>query len=446
MVTSRLNKDIITIPDAKISVDLKKSKHNTQICGTKSQRLAAKSLIKEILQKIPPPDRGFSILGLDDDFDVKKSKFRFIKFMGDDTNEHSQNKDLYYLELIKEEKEEKKEKIKIYDNLANQLRHGLELPSLKNVDFTTMDKFNDCLEIISEQVSKANPTNFNRKEIRLNIFIGQELFIKSDIVRRDKMIDSYDWCGFKRGRGGISTSFQHNSLQIIENMEIIQKKFRLKVRKEDENIENDKRSISVFYKDHRSKKGKLKLHWFEEEGLWKITRVAKDIRRNGTNMPDLRFLLKTQYDVPIDGDLKKLIRNIQKNKPLVLRDGLWFRMEDFKDNELDNFKCTGIRQRFKKKVYLNKKFQVSVVATRQEKDLHKRIAVEEYISVKSLDWRAVENIDKKPSLHFDEEEIHKTVKNTINFAIKKRQQDKNRDCERNSNKTRIAITRGTRTL
>lgn len=45
-------------------------------------------------------------------------------------------------------------------------------------------------------------------------------------------------------------------------------------------------------------------------------------------------------------------------------------------------------------------------------------AIEEYISVKSLDWRAVENIDKKITLRFDDEEVHKTVKNTIEFARK----------------------------
>ncbi|RHZ89692.1 hypothetical protein Glove_12g38 [Diversispora epigaea] len=408
---------------ARINVDLKQSRHYVKIYGTKSQRLTAKSLIKEILQTSIIPITGFSLLGLDDDIDVKKSKFRFIKFTGDDANEHSQNKDKYYLELIKEDENEKINNDSC-DDLANQLRHGLVLPSLKKIEFDTMDKFDDCLELISEQLSKADPTNLNRKEIRLNIFVGQELFIKSNIVNQNKIIDSYDWCGFKRGHGGVSTSFQHNSLQIIKNLESIQKEFGLKARKENENFENDKRSISVYFNDQKSRKGKLKLHWFEEEDLWKVTRVAKDIRRNaivdlisGTDMPDLRFLLKTQYDIPIEGDLHQLVINIQKNKPLVLRDGLWFRMEDFKDNKY-KFECTGIRQTFKKKVFLNDKFQVSVVATRQEKDLDRRIAVEEYISVKSLDWRAVENIDKKPSLHFDEEEVHKTVKNTIDFAKK----------------------------
>ncbi|CAG8438190.1 8887_t:CDS:2 [Diversispora eburnea] len=336
-----LEEEILTIPDckgpmiigskgntirkireqsgAKIIIDLKQSKHYAKIYGTKSQRSAAKSLIKKLLQS------------------------------------------------------------------TNQLRHGLVLPALKKIEFTTMDKFDDCLEMISDQLSKADPTNLNRKEIRLNIFIGQELFIKSGIVKQDRIIDSYDWCGFKRGHGGVSTSFQHNSLQIINNMEIIKKKFGLKARNEDENIENDKRSISIYYNDQRAKRGKLKLHWFEEEG---------------TNMPDLRFLLKSQYDVPIDDDLKELVINIQRNKPLVLRDGLWFRMDDFKDNKLYD------------------DFVFSVVATRQEKEKGEQIAVEEYISVKSLDWRAVENIDKKPSLQFDDEEVHKTVKNTLDFAKK----------------------------
>ncbi|CAG8587645.1 8980_t:CDS:2 [Acaulospora morrowiae] len=414
---------------ARVKVEANRLRHKAKITGTDSQRANAKKLINKLIYESKSrqtiPTIGFTLLGSDDTFNLREAMFRFVKFTGEDSNVHSQKKEKYYVEKIdKTNEEDKGDEI---DDLANQLRHGLNLPLSKG-GYITWDKFDECLNVIFEQLSKADPTNSVGKEIRLNIFFGRELF--TGVFK--KTFDSHDWCSFSReiGHSKISTSFQHILPQIADNIHLIQEKFELKLQKE--TLAGDKRSISVYH-NRNYKKMKLKLHWFEKEETWKITRVAKDINRegklihrivdlvSGTSMPDMRFLLKSQYDIRIDNKDKEMIADIQ-SKPLVEREGLWFRISDF-NGKLD---CTGIRQTVKKKVYANEKFQVTLQTTLQEFPVNQghekkvatetKVTTEETISVKNLSWRAVENIDKSTALHFDEEELGSTIRDTIEFA------------------------------
>ncbi|CAG8690146.1 6179_t:CDS:2 [Cetraspora pellucida] len=389
-------------------------RHIAKVQGTSLQRGQAKSLIQESLERLTViPTIGYVLLEIDDLTDVKEANYRFIEFKEDDCNEHSRSLKKYYVERIQET--EKVPKVTdVMDDLANQLRHGLLLPSLKTGDFTTSDKLDECLEVISSKLSDVDPTYPEGKEIRLNVFFGRQLFTRINKIK-DQNFDIHDWCGFERNnKFRLSTSFQHDAPQIIEKMSIIQKKFRLQSKPE--TIIGNKGSITVYY-THNEKKRKFKLHWNPDKGLWELTKAVKDIRRHaimdfvsGSRRPDLRFLLKTQCDHHIDSKLEKIIQDLQPVKYLDSEDGMLFREKDF-SKFID---CVGVRQTVRKLRYSNGEFQVTHATICQE--VKGKFSKEEFISVKSLSWRKVENIDKSPMRHFDEEEIISTIRDTIEFA------------------------------
>ncbi|CAG8778897.1 17654_t:CDS:2, partial [Cetraspora pellucida] len=122
------------------------------------------------------------------------------------------------------------------------------------------------------------------------------------------------------------------------------------------------------------------------------------------------FLLKTQCDHHIDSKLVKIIQDLQPVKYLDSEDGMWFREKDF----AKFIDCVGVRQTARKLRYSNDEFQVTHATICQE--VKGKFSKEEFISVKSLAWRKVENIDKSPMRHFDEEEIITTIRDTIEFA------------------------------
>ncbi|CAG8654170.1 15349_t:CDS:2, partial [Racocetra fulgida] len=379
-----------------------KGRHMAKIQGTPSQREQAKSLIQKSLERLTVlPTIGYVLLEIDDLADVKEANYRFIEFTEDEFDDHSQSSKKYYVERI-QETEKVPKVIDVMDDLANQLRHGLLLPSLKTGDFTTSDKLDECLEVISSKLSDVDPTYPEGKEIRLNVFFGRQLFTRINKIK-DQNFDVHDWCGFERNnKFRLSTSFQHDAPQIIEKMSIIQKNFGLQVKPE--TIIGNKGSITVYY-THNEKKRKFKLHWNPDKELWELTKAVKDIRRHG------RFLLKTQCNHHIDSKLKKIIQDLQPVKCLDSEDGMWFHENDFAKFNID---CVGVRQTVRKLRYSNGEFQVTRATICQE--VKGKFSKEEFISVKSLAWRKVENIDKSPMRHFDEEEIISTIRNTIEFA------------------------------
>ncbi|CAG8638028.1 19394_t:CDS:2 [Dentiscutata erythropus] len=390
--------------------------HIAKIQGTPSQRSQAKSLIQESLERLTViPTIGYVLLEVDELTDVKEANYRFVEFKGDDANEHSRGLKKYFVERIQET--EKTSKVNdVMDDLANQLRHGILLPSLKTGDFTTSDKLDECLEVISSKISDADPTFPEGKEIRLNIFFGRQLFTRIDKIK-DLNFDVHDWCGFERNQKfRLSTSFQHNAPQIIEKMPIIQKKFGLQ--EKPEAITGNKGSITVYY-SHNEKKRKFKLHWNADKGLWELTKAVKDIRRHaimdfvsGSQRPDLRFLLKTQCNHHIDNKLEKIIQDLQSINYTDNGDEMYFHEKDF-TKFID---CVGVRQTVRKLRYSNDKFQVTCAIICQ--DMKGKFSKEEFVSVKNLAWRQVENIDKSPMQHFDEEEVIFTIRDTIEFARK----------------------------
>nr|CAG8484658.1 14339_t:CDS:2 [Entrophospora candida] len=402
---------------AKIRVETIGTKARIIIKGTQEQCNNARELIRQTMEKsLLPPHLGFTILEIGDITNLSDAKFEFVEFKGHDCNVHSLDKTKYYVKKIEPvDKKEEKSNVDEVDDLINLFDKKLKVvkPRDNKCGFMTSDKLDDCLNEISEKLTKIDPINPVGKEIRLTIFFGKELFVNVG----KKIFDMNDWSNFERGRNGIGTSFQHHSPNIQKNLKLLQDSFGFKRSSRDKNNQDDdKNSITIYYVIN-DKKRKLKLHWDEDADLWKITSAAKDINRfaildiiSGSSIPDLRFLLKTQYELLIHENVSKIINDLQ-SKPLVKKDGMWFRQSDFAGKEIN---CTGIRQTLHKKRYVNNKYQITFLSTIQDTD--NKIFIEESINLKNITWRSVENIDKKPSKHFDEDNLGKTIRETIKFA------------------------------
>ncbi|CAJ0834557.1 12398_t:CDS:10 [Entrophospora sp. SA101] len=379
---------------AKIRVETIGTKARIIIKGTQEQCNNARELIRQTMEKsLLPPHLGFTILEIGDITNLSDAKFEFVEFKGHDCNVHSLDKTKYYVNKIEPvDKKEEKSNVDDVDDLIDLFDKKLKVvkPRDNKCGFMTSDKLDDCLNEISEKLTKIDPINPVGKEIRLTIFFGKELFVNVG----KKIFDMNDWSNYERGRNGIGTSFQHHSPNVQKNLKLLQDSFGFKRSSRDKNNQDD-----------------------DKHNLWKITSAAKDINRfaildiiSGSSIPDLRFLLKTQYELLIHENVSKIINDLQ-SKPLVKKDGMWFRQSDFAGKEIN---CTGIRQTLHKKRYVNNKYQITFLSTIQDTD-HK-IFTEESINLKNITWRSVENIDKKPSKHFDEDNLGKTIRETIKFA------------------------------
>ncbi len=209
---------------------------------------------------------------LDNVTDVKKAKFQFVKFEGDDVNAHSRSRTKYVVKSLKETADDSdNQDVSEIDKLIHSFDQNLEISS-KN-EFTISEKLEDCLNKVSSQLSTADPTDLERKEIRLNLFFGRQLY--SNISKEVFNVD--EWIKFKRPM--ISTSFQHHAPQILEKISILQEKFGFQESKEKEIIK-DKGSITIYF-NQDSKARKVKLHWKAEEDLWKVTKYVRDTNRLG---------------------------------------------------------------------------------------------------------------------------------------------------------------------
>ena len=62
----------------------------------------------------------------------------------------------------------------------------------------------------------------------------------------------------------------------------------------------------------------------------------------------------------------------------------------------------------------NERFQISVVSIK--KDTKGDLSTQQTISLKNRSWRSVENIDQNLSLHYDREEISKSICETVQLA------------------------------
>jgi hypothetical protein len=69
---------------------------------------------------------------------------------------------------------------------------------------------------------------------------------------------------------------------------------------------------------------------------------------SGTKAPDLRFSLKTFYDLPSEGsEIEEAVNNVQ-SQIFSERDGMWFKSKDFAGTVI---KRAVIRQVIRKKCY-----------------------------------------------------------------------------------------------
>lgn len=263
----------------------------------------------------------------------------------------------------------------------------------KLYSFNTISKLHTCINEIIEQITSKN---FSQKtlienEFRLKINFGIELFTKID----QAIINLSDWHELKRGHKGITTAFRHDISFFDERkIEKLKRIFGFKEINMDNEVEDKERYlITVLYKV-KDKKNKFKLRWNVDEGIkdqifhlknyfencftknilfiigrWKIMKSTENISRqaiidivSGRNeLPDLRFLLKSQNrSTFINEKYCNIINNLQKSKNFLKKinstdnnkenlfnynDNMYFRQEDF--NGI--FDCTGIRQSIIKK-------------------------------------------------------------------------------------------------
>src|SRR5262249_28738946 len=127
------------------------------ITGDEKQRTHAKALVKEFIEKSNMlPIIGYTLLEVDNN----KAKFQFIKFEGEDMNVHSKNREQYTVQLMKETKDNSDKQESDIVNLLSELE-------ISPTDgFVTSEKLDSCLNEVSSQLSKADPTDIVRKDIR----------------------------------------------------------------------------------------------------------------------------------------------------------------------------------------------------------------------------------------------------------------------------------------
>jgi hypothetical protein len=249
------------------------------ITGEEKKCEVAKTLIKEFIEKsLVIPTIGYTLLEVDDLADVNKAKFQFIKFEGVDINAFSKNSEQYSVQLMKETKDDSEL------DLADSFDQKLEI-SPSGGGFTTSGKLDSCLSDIYSQLSKADPTDSKRREVRLNLFFGRELFSNID----KQYFDVSEWIKFRRWGKKYCTSFQQNAPQILEKMSLLEKRFRFKEDESSEVTSKDKGSIAIYF-DQDSSRRKLKLHWNDEDRLWKITKHVRNINRMGKSIYNMIIL------------------------------------------------------------------------------------------------------------------------------------------------------------
>ncbi|CAG8509084.1 15284_t:CDS:2, partial [Racocetra persica] len=364
---------------------------------------------------------GFTLLKIDENENIEDIKYRFYEFSNKDiANQPREDAIIRFSEfinndIINESDQKPKYIVKrapensfnkdndAIDDLANRLKYGLLLPSLEFDSFGTSDKLEECVKGISHEIKEIDPQfSLQKKQLRICIFFGREVFTKI----QEMEFDVKRWARFKRnGEGSLSTTYTHYHFsKIIDKIDQIKERFGLKER--DEDHDKDKRSIRVFY-TKKEKKHKLKLEWIED--VWKITRAAAAVERvscvdiiSGSDDPDLRLSVKSQYDYKWESYLDNMVKKLQEKPKTKNFDGLWFTCKDFSDFP-PGIECVCVQQTFKKRCFYNDKFQLTIDTTCR--DNGGKIKNEDSISVKHLSWRTNDDFD-----------FEKTVFETFDFA------------------------------
>ncbi|CAB4392759.1 unnamed protein product [Rhizophagus irregularis] len=326
----------------------------------------------------------------------------------------------------------------------------LQLPSPKNnklsisgisgklYSFNTISKLHTCINEIIEQITFKN---FSQKtlienEFRLKINFGIELFTKID----QTIINLLEWHELKRGHKGITTAFRHDISFFDERkIEKLKRIFGFKEINMNNEVEDKERYlITILYKV-KDKKNKFKLRWNVDEGRWKIMKSTENISRqaiidivSGRNeLPDLRFLLKSQHrSSSINEKYCNTINNLQKSKNFLKRinsinnnkenssnynDKMYFRQEDFDGI----FNCTGIRQSIIKKQLINDKYRIDFISTLQDEDGIE--TSENTVNLINLSWISSSSLSECESIatmNPNNSKFSNSILESINYARK----------------------------
>ncbi|CAG8579486.1 24143_t:CDS:2 [Dentiscutata erythropus] len=407
-------------------------------CETAQSRM--KHYLEEESVKPRPsvyPDVGYTIV--DSQSPSKNSRIRFIQYMERDSNSHSHGRNLYYIHLSNESPHS--DFMKDWDILTPEVEsphqvmknleefmpspfidmgdHGLWLDdygsysanrsrsssnsskSFSTVGRETCEDDNDitallpvptrqrpftvtsllpyCLKQISDRVSEMFPIREAGLEIHTTIYLGQELFF--NIPLEPSSLDIKEWCGLKRiGHKAVKTSFQHHAPS-IDGRRILEANMGFK--EASPTHQNERCSIDVYFNDGEEKKMKLIYDQISHE--WTIKKVVKNLRRivlvdllSGSEAPDIRFTLKTQTRIPIDPDLKRLVKDVQD--PNRNESFMALRPTDFAGTWIH---VTRVEQAISKTNNAN--YRISVVPTKQDADAE-RVTYGNNITLKHVDW------------------------------------------------------------
>ncbi|CAG8574614.1 7267_t:CDS:1, partial [Dentiscutata heterogama] len=137
---------------------------------------------------------GFTLLDIDGVDNIKDIKFQFQEFSTNDENirfsEFSSNdianrppKKFIVKRVPKQLHNNKNDNDNdVIDDLVNQLKCGLLLPSIEYDSFSTTDKLEECLNEISREIKATNTiesrSSLQRKQMRMCIFFGREVFTR----------------------------------------------------------------------------------------------------------------------------------------------------------------------------------------------------------------------------------------------------------------------------
>ncbi|CAG8548006.1 14171_t:CDS:2 [Funneliformis caledonium] len=428
------------------------------INGTYGQCEVAKSRIEVYLDdeanKPRPgvyPELGFTIL--DASVVADKSicsryspKIHFRRYDLKDNNAHSKGKELFYvmfdnddsskinLEINKTVKEEfefdctetSSSNADVYDLLFNNLKSNQNILRMKTntnnesdhrdakeLDesryewepsaltplnpFGIFSQLPQCITQITSYLSELFPVSDPGMEIRVSLYLGQELFFNIPPSEPSSFTLS-EWCRLKRlGIKGIKTSFQHD-VPLVDGLRILQAdpEFQEKVEGFGD-CEKDKWSISIYFNDGEDKK--MKLNWDYQKKTWKITKIVKLMRRvilldlvSGSYFPDIRLLVKTQFRIPIDQKLETLITALQ-NSINRSESYLSFRVKDF----AGILNVTRIEQTINKRRFFNKDYRINLVPTKKDFD-GTRVTFANSVIIKHLNWIMMNNFDDEPPL------------------------------------------------
>ncbi|CAG8569350.1 18724_t:CDS:2 [Acaulospora morrowiae] len=380
------------------------------ISGNYLQQEKAGALVEESVSRFnSKPVIGSILLVIDDINRFKDTKYLFTEFV--DKNECIKNELLrqkFQQYLIKSIKEPNNGRT--IDELADVLGgRNLEITDAPNKSnsirrkqsvFDTADRLDEVLKNTLNHLS-IKPLEPGQK-IKFRVYFGRQTFFG---VNPQAILSVND---FRKFSEYISTTFVHSLPKTHENLEKICERFELKP--DDPNEENESISITLLENDQRKK---IKLCRSKEDGSWEIEKVVKNIKRvaiisviSGSEIPDLRFMVKTKRDIYISPKLKNIIKDLQTERPVPDENGLRFKLSDF-EGKLDG--VIHVRQKINKNSYSNDKFKITKVTEISEMKGKDQIKTDYNVSLKNLRWRKDNQEATKVGFDNDVESIRETI-------------------------------------